>query len=287
MKRIAISALSLLVATTSSYAADTPTPGSGDSRVRYVTYSRDQVTSVGVHVGTVSRIILGDDERIQVSASGMSADCQNPDSLWCIRADIDTHEIWVKPKPGARRNNLEVRTDKRDYSIEFVVDPAANGSRATPATMYRVMYRYPIEIPTMAAFMAQTAAVPHMDEAAVLSDRLATKPIPKNWKYSQKAKKGSDDIKPTLVFDDGRFTYFRFAGNQEVPTIFYVDPAGDESRINYHMDDDLAVVERTGKRFVLRLGASVVGIWNEAFNPDGSGSPAGTTVIGVERKVVP
>lgn len=286
MKRIYLLAVTAASLASGAFAADTPAPSTGDSRVRYVTYDRDQVTRVQVRVGTVSRVILGDDERILVSASGMSADCQNPDSLWCIRADVDTHEIWVKPKPGARCNNLELRTDRRDYSIEFVVDLPAKGKQA-PAAMYRVIYRYPVELPPMSALMAQAAAVPQINEAAVLKGRLDSKPIPRNWKYTQKAKKGSDDIKPSLVFDDGRFTYFRFAANREVPTIFYIDPSGAEARVNYHMEGDLAVVERTGKRFVLRLGSSVVGIWNDGFSADGVASPDGTTVSGVQREVLP
>ena len=94
---------------------------------------------------------------------------------------------------------------------------------------------------------------------------------------------GAEDIAPSLVFDDGRFTYFKFPANREVPTLYYIAPSGDEARINFHMEGDLAVVQRMGRRFVLRLGQSVVGIWNEAFDADGVAPKDGTTIDGVTR----
>jgi type IV secretion system protein VirB9 len=95
--------------------------------------------------------------------------------------------------------------------------------------------------------------------------------------------KGAQDIAPSLVFDDGKFTYFRFANNREIPTIFFISPQGEEARINFEMVGDLAEVQRMGRRFVLRLGKAVVGVWNEAFDPDGVPPFEGTIVNGVER----
>ena len=62
-------------------------------------------------------------------------------------------------------------------------------------------------------------------------------------------------------------------------------PRGEETRINFHMQDDLAVVQRTGRRFVLRLGEAVVGIWNEDFDETGVASKDGVTVSGLRRVV--
>ncbi|MDI7776571.1 TrbG/VirB9 family P-type conjugative transfer protein [Asticcacaulis sp. EMRT-3] len=284
---VLIAALGL---TTPTLAADIPTPGGKDLRVRYVTYNKDEVTVVAVAVGTATRIVLGDDEKIEVAATGMSADCQSADSLWCIRADQGTNEVWVKPKPGATHNNLELRTNRHDYSIEFTLHGVARARRrsAGSSPMYRVIFRYPIQLPPMSTFMAGTVAMPKDDEAAVLSDRLAAdQPSPRNWKYSKKVGAGAEDISPALVFDDGRFTYLKFPANRDIPTVFYIAPSGEEERVNFHMDGDLLVVERTGKRFVLRLGRSVVGIWNDAFDANGVAPKDGTTVAGVQREVKP
>ena len=113
--------VALLCSGASSDAAEIPAPGDGDQRVRYVTYQKDEVTNVTVRRGVVTRIVLGDDERIVIAGSGFLADCAKPEAEWCIRADVGTNQVWVKPKDHATHNNLEIRTDKRDYSLEFTV----------------------------------------------------------------------------------------------------------------------------------------------------------------------
>ena len=88
---------------------------------------------------------------------------------------------------------------------------------------------------------------------------------------------------PTLVYDDGRFTYLRFPGNREVPAVFHVLGDGSESLVNARMEDDLLVVDRVSRKLMLRAGNAVVGIWNEAFNLDGAPAKGSTTVPGVQR----
>lgn len=276
-----------------AYAAEIPAPSESDARVRYVDYKKDNVTTINVRRGTVTRIVLGDDEKITVSATGFPADCKKAELEWCIEAPLGAKQVFLKPKEGATANNLELSTDKRDYSFEFkVLGDAPEGRGNKPATdrvlvaepMFRVIFRYPVEMPPASAFMALNAMNNQASEKALLDERLGqAKPDAKNWKYTQQVLEGGEDIAPAMVFDDGRFTYFKFPANREIPTIYYIDPAGEEARINFHMEGDLAVVQRTGRRFVLRLGKAVVGIWNEAFDNDGVAPKDGTTVNGVVR----
>lgn len=106
-----------------------------------------------------------------------------------------------------------------------------------------------------------------------------------NTSYSIAEGKGSEDILPTLVFDDGRFTYFKFPGNREIPAVFNVLGDGSETLVNSRMEDDLLVVDRVGRRLMLRAGSAVVGVWNEAFDIDGIPPGDGTTVPGVQRQL--
>jgi len=204
---------------------------------------------------------------------------------------VGTNQVWVKPKENATINNLELKTDKRDYSIEFHVLPNAS-STATGAShaadpMFRVIFRYPEQVHGGAALNTDEAARQfEAREKALLEDRMVeSRPVARNWAYSMQVLKGADDIVPSLVFDDGRFTYFRFANSREVPAIFYISPSGEEARINFQMDGDLAVVQRMGRRFVLRLGGAAVGIWNDHFDPDGVPPQDGTVVSGVTRTI--
>lgn len=51
-------------------AAELPEPGELDQRVRYVTYKQDDVTTVHVRRGVITRIVLGEDEKIVIAATG-------------------------------------------------------------------------------------------------------------------------------------------------------------------------------------------------------------------------
>jgi type IV secretion system protein VirB9 len=104
-----------------------------------------------------------------------------------------------------------------------------------------------------------------------------------NTQYAVAEGEHSQDIVPTLVFDDGRFTYLKFPGNREVPAVFHVLGDGSETLVNARMEDDLLVVDRVSRRLMLRAGSAVVGVWNEAFDLDGRPPTAGTTVPGVQR----
>jgi type IV secretion system protein VirB9 len=154
--------------------------------------------------------------------------------------------------------------------------------------MFRVIFRYEPSAPpvTAASLLSMDPTAPPPTDRQIVDARvLDSKPVMRNTRYSMQVLKGAQDIVPSLVFDDGRFTYFRFANNREIPTIFFISPNGEEARINFEMEGDLAVVQRMGRRFVLRLGKAVVGIWNEAFDADGVPPVQATTVNGVERTV--
>jgi len=117
----------------------------------------------------------------------------------------------------------------------------------------------------------------------VVAERLQAKAQVMNTQYSVAEGAGSQDIVPTLVFDDGRFTYLRFPGNREIPAVFHVLGDGGETLVNARMEEDLLVVDRVSRRLTLRAGSAVVGLWNEAFDLDGRPPGDGTTVPGVQR----
>ncbi|MFP1132630.1 TrbG/VirB9 family P-type conjugative transfer protein [Asticcacaulis sp. W401b] len=244
-----------------------------DPRIRTVDYVAEGVLSVPVSKGVVTRIVLERGEKIIAAATGVPSKCDVAEHLWCVVADADANEVWVKPKAGAGRNNLELKTDRRDYSIDLSVGAL---------TTYRIVIRYPR---TAEATGLAEAARP--DEAVVIQKRIEDKkPVRRNEAYTLQSNGKGADITPKGVFDDGTFTYFRFPGNSELPTIFVIGSDGKEARTNYNMTDDLMVVQRLGRKFVLRLGKSVVSVWNENFDAEGVVPPAGTTVDGVARETL-
>ncbi|MFL9989181.1 TrbG/VirB9 family P-type conjugative transfer protein, partial [Paraburkholderia sediminicola] len=180
---------------------------------------------------------------------------------------------YLKPQLAAHDSNLEIRTDRRSYSFDLVVLPL-KARFGNHDEMYRVTFNYPDEMKAQAH--AETAA-------EIVAQRLAQTPVVRSSRYSMQVMPHSDDISPTAAWDDGRFTYIRIPDNRRIPAIFRVADDGTESAVDRHMEDDTIVVHEVAKRFVLRLGDEVVGIWNDAYDTDGVPPHDGTTVMGVKR----
>lgn len=264
-----------------SDAAAAPQPP--DPRLREVTYDAHAVVTVPVKRGVVILVVLDDDESIVELAAGLGGDCAKPESPWCVAAQAGGHNFFVKAKRSASApNNVAVVTNRRTHAFRFLV---LADSDPKPS-VYRLVVKAPTRAPSAARSSTQDAlpAGPLLPSPQqIVAERLSAKPQVMNTQYSIAEGKASQDIAPTLVFDDGRFTYLRFPGNREVPAVFNVLPDGGETLVNARMEDDLLVVDRVSRRLVLRAGAAVVGLWNEAFDPEGKPPDAGTTVPGVRR----
>jgi type IV secretion system protein VirB9 len=282
----------------------------GDPRIREIRYDANAVVSIPVKRGVVTHLLLGADESITDVATGLGADCSKPDAAWCIAAQPGGRQVFIKPKSGANLpNTLAIATDKRLHTLKLVLLP--DGDRREP--LYRLQILAPRSAAPTAHRTAPTAAglqPPHLlpdllpdltpfDElegtaaaavAAVadrLQDRLSAAPTVRNARYSLSEGKASEDIVPTAVWDDGRFTYFRFPANREVPAVFHVLPDGSETMVNARMEGDLLAIDRVSRHLVLRAGTAVIGVWNDAFDLDGVPAKDGTTVSGVRRALRP
>ncbi|MEW6342052.1 MAG: TrbG/VirB9 family P-type conjugative transfer protein [Paraburkholderia sp.] len=242
-------------------------PGwSDDSRVRQIVYAPDAVVRIDAQRGFATHIALDPHEQIQVVAPG------DRDG-WQVVANRGDHDVYLKPQLAAHNSNLEIRTDKRSYSFDLVVLPL-KAKFGNDEEMYRVTFVYPDEV------SAQTHAEA---DAALVARRLAQPSLVRNTRYSMQVMPHSDDIAPVAAWDDGRFTSIRIPANRRIPAIFRVADDGTESVVDKHMENDTIVVHEVAKRFVLRLGDEVVGIWNDAYDMDGVPPRDGTTVNGVKR----
>lgn len=263
-----------------------------DPRLREVVYDPKTVVTVPVKRGVVTLVVLDADETITEVAAGLGGDCAKAEAAWCVAAQSGGRNLFVKPKSTASAaNNLAVVTDRRTHSFRFLV--LADGDPKAP--VYRLVVKAPASRQVMSPRVAlqdrellqALAAMPPAPQLPspqqVIGERLQAKPQVLNTSYSIAEGKASEDIVPALVFDDGRFTYFRFPGNREVPAVFQVFGDGSETLVNARMEDDLLVVDRVSRRLMLRAGSAVVGVWNEAFDLDGVPPGGGTTVPGVQR----
>jgi P-type conjugative transfer protein VirB9 len=279
MKRLAW--ILALFAVLGAHAAEVPQGSKFDNRIQYVDYNTGDVVVVRAVAGLGVRVVFSGDETILDVASGFTQGWE-----FSERRNI----LYIKPKSvvvgqgvpamspeaGKWDTNLMVTTNLRMYDIDLKLLPSNNsGNRVA----YRVEYRYP---------SAEQAAAKALAQRQQAQAKLNAKPEPRNWNYTMQIGDASENIAPTMAYDDGRFTYLKFPNNRDFPSAFLVADDTTESLVNSHIDPsapDTLVLQRVSKEIVLRLGNAVVGIYNDSFDPDGVPAEQGTTVPGVRRVI--
>jgi type IV secretion system protein VirB9 len=259
-----------------------------EARIREVIYDPVQVIVVPVKRGVSTHIQLEAGETIRFAAAGIGANCAKPDHPWCVVAEEGSGHVFVKPRELANGpNTLALVTERRSYSFEFVL---VSGKQEP---VLRLVVRPPRppsvdpqELRTVYASQAAAAALATAPQPGELLHQRLSAPAPvRNARYSVATGSASNDIVPTIVFDDGRFTYLQFPNNREIPAAFQVNADGSESLVNMRMERDFLVIDRVSRGLMLRLGPAVVSVLNEAYDLDGQPPVAGTTAPGVERLV--
>jgi type IV secretion system protein VirB9 len=209
-----------------------------DSRIRVLRYDPDQVVELRLAFGFQTMIRFGDDERVENVSIGDG-------QAWQVTPNKAATLLFVKPVDIATRTNMTVVTDRRSYLFELSASSRLPYGAEPP---YVVRFTYPA--PPRAAAPPAGPAIPPLDR--------------RNTAYSYK---GSSTNLPSAVFDDGRFTYFRWPEAAEVPALFMVQPNGSETLVNYVVRDGYEVVEQTAPRFVLRDGKEATTVINDRWRP--------------------
>jgi type IV secretion system protein VirB9 len=236
-----------------------------DSRIKAVPYNSADVVKVVGRYGYTTLIEFGANEVITDLALG--------DTLaWEVAPSSNRRLLFIKPREDNAATNLSVVTNLRTYQFMLQAAPHANSPSGFAA--FAVRFTYPEE----------EAARRRAEEEARLS-RLAFENVPKpvNWNYWAC---GAQQLRPSEVFDDGRFTYLRFPGAQEIPAVFIINADGTESLSNGQMRGDRFVVFATAPKLVLRKGNAVACVENRSFNYYGISNPQGTTSPFVTRHVL-
>jgi type IV secretion system protein VirB9 len=106
----------------------------------------------------------------------------------------------------------------------------------------------------------------------------------RNYSYTMQVVSESVDIRPRATWDDGRFTYMLFPNNIPTPAIYRTVPGSDEEAlVNWHIDGDITVLHGISPAWNLRMGKSVLGIFNEKFNAVGIATPNKTTTTDIRE----
>jgi len=239
----AIGAVIVLVASSGAAALEQTTPGAEDPRIRTVFYDPEQVVSVVGDLGYQMMIEFGDAEHIENVSIG--------DALgWQVTPNKKATLLFLKPVAKGALTNMTVVTDRRRYAFELRA--RASGPQGRRDMTYLIRFLYP---PDPRPPTVQAAPPP-------------AAPVMRNRAYSYT---GSRAVLPALVFDDGRFTYFRWPEGSATPALFLVDQDGSESLVNYGVRDGYQIVEQVAPRFVLRNGKDIAYVINDAWREPNAG----------------
>ena len=229
-----------LLAGTPGWAAQTPTPSKFDGRIGYVTYNAADVVTINTTAGVATHISLQEGESYVTHAFGDA-------EAWSFA--MERNHVFIKPKADLADTNLILVTDQRTYNFKLVY----HASR-TADVVYSMSFHYPD-----VAAKAKAAAA----ERGAIEAGFSAPPANARTNYTMS---GAKAIAPINVWDDGKFTYFKFPENRDVPAIYMVDADNQESIVNRNSAgaaSDVVVVQKVNAKWRLRLGNQVLGVFNE------------------------
>lgn len=263
MRMLSVALLAILACLQPARAEVTPSNGVYDPRVKTVVYNANDVVSIIGHYGFSTNVEFAPTETVQSIALG--------DSLaWEVAPR--GNQLFVKPREDNATTNMTVITDQRSY--HFWLDATKAKDKGRGEDMYfRVKFLYPQEaVKAVDADAARRRVEAALEKAAPA----------RNWNYWAC---GDKVLRPSEAYDDGRFTYLRYPGAQEIPAAFVVNSDGAETLASGVMRGDQLVLQVVASKLILRRGRAVACLENRGFDPYGVGTPSGTTSPLVERRI--
>lgn len=225
-----------------------------DNRIRYVQYNPDDVVVVKTKLGLTTVIQLEKGETLNAPEAGIGI---GDTEAWTLA--VRESNIFLKPIDEFPETNINLITNRRSYAFDLVEAKNAKDVH------FFVRFNYPkIEVPI-------TEAV------APCSDGK------RNYLYY---KYGDAEIAPSMVWDDGKFTCFKYPNNKPLPAIYKYVPGSElkETLVNFNVVDDTIVVQTTANEFRLRFADKVLGIKTENLN--GIPFNKNRTANGQERVII-
>ena len=231
------------------YAIRESRPTSGDSRIRVLVYSPDDVFKYTGYYGYQASIELAKDEEVVSISMGDTTAWQ------IVPAGF---RIFIKPMEQDATTNMTLITNKRTYFFELYAEEAQD--IRDPDMVFNVRFIYPDE--------EQEDNLRTSTSSSTVPD--LSHPERYNFNYSIS---GHEDVAPIKIYDDGEFTYLQFRDkNSDMPAIFAVNEDLRESMVNSRLapgSNNLIIVDQVFPKLSLRLGKKLVCIFNEAFiDPD-------------------
>ena len=270
-----VAAAAVLAIVGGALALDEPKAGWKDKRVRFVDYDAHNIVRVVVAMRTSFLVVFAKEETIRDIGGGNTV-------AWEVAPAGNI--LFLKPRENHPTTNLQVVTVRADGSMRIyqMELSSVTGDRGDAAAFESLEYRYPSDESAAARDAARERQSAEDAGAAVRRLERDEARGPRNYQYTAQ---GSSAIEPAEVFDNGKITSFRFAGQQETPAIYLVGPDEGEQLVPSNVVGELTQVHAQGAKFVLRRGREVLCVFNENYHPAGLETGTKTTSPLVERVI--
>lgn len=254
---LAVAAVSLVWAFAAPAAAELVpgTPVRGDARLIQYPYDEDNTYLVLAKPKAVTHLRFAANETIRSVAAGDTAN-------WELTPTKDRRNMFVKPKFEGDETSMTVLTDQRVY--QFVLRSTGEGKKWHQRVSWVYGTELLLSLPEADAPSPEAAARP---EAPVRLATVGEAPPsagapagihPDKLRFGYGIS-GDAPFRPLVVFDDGRFTYFKLPPNvQELPALFAIADGSDYSLVNFEVQGEYIVAHRLLPAAILKLGHAEV-----------------------------
>ncbi len=214
-----------------------PNQQGSDGRIQTFDYDKTDVYIINSQVGYSTLIQLEEDEIIPDNGGLGMGDAK----AWSL--EVRANNIFFKPVKQLPDTNMLLVTNKRTYAFQLTT----NGGIPT----YIARFNYP-QVPTQ----QETVLLPReLKKAGITKDGLSifiNADVNTDYYY-----RGDNNIKPTNAWDDGRFTYLKYAHAGDLPVVYRVMDDGSETIVNSHVEKDILVIQEKGSIYRLRFNNTV------------------------------
>lgn len=241
-----------------------------DERIQVIAYNPLEVVPIYTSIGNPTLIQFEDDESVADTDKSMLG--MGDAKAWSVGAKGNS--VLLKPIAKEADTKLLIVTTKRTYA--FDITTAKNNILPTLI----VRFDYPDSRKKLALLAEKKQKI--IDERLVNITAKEDGVVKTNSNYM---KQGDQELAPSQVTDNGRFTFMRFDSDRELPVIYKLLPDGTEALTNSHMDSEsgTVVIHEVASNFILRYGNAVLALRNNGFNPNGKLNLPGTTLSNAVR----
>lgn len=251
-----------------------PPPGRTDPRIREVAYDPNNVVRLVGYVGYDIHLQFSKGESFLGVGSGDSGG---------IDIGSNENDIWIKPIAPVVRTNIDVKTNKHIYHLDYAALKKPPKNRR--GMIYSVKFRYPDVERLQRAKSIREARLRQMGGYTGYAEN-------RNYWYC-----GSKSMKPLETYDNGIQTRIRFAANAEFPAIYVLNEDETESLVNFNVEEnekrklrgelntEEVVIHRMAQRLVLRRGNLVGCIENRSFSGGGKKLSTQTVSKDISREL--